>query len=205
MTDRIGVIACGALAVHVRAIATRRGWAVDVHPLDAILHNRPAQIAPAVAELLEQLRPRYRTLAVAYGDCGTRGALDEALSAAGVARLAGENCYEIFSREEVRLALAEEPGTYFLTDFLARSFEHTVIRQLGLDRHPQLRDDYFRHYRRVVWLAQRPTAATRAAAQRAAAAIGLPLAERAVGDDGLERALRRLIDGAPASNGATAV
>jgi hypothetical protein len=190
---RVGVIACGALAVHVRAIATRRGWPVDVHPLDAILHNRPTQIAPAVAELLEQLRPRYRALAVAYGDCGTHGALDEVVSAAGVARLAGENCYEIFSREEVREALAEEPGTYFLTDFLARSFEHTVIRQLGLDRHPQLRDDYFRHYRRVVWLAQRPTAATRAAAQRAAASIGLPLQERAVGDDGLERALAVLL------------
>jgi Protein of unknown function (DUF1638) len=190
---RVGVIACGALAVHVRAIATRRGWPVDVHPLDAILHKRPTQIAPAVAELLEQLRPRYRALAVAYGDCGTHGALDEVVSAAGVARLAGENCYEIFSREEVREALAEEPGTYFLTDFLARSFEHTVIRQLGLDRHPQLRDDYFRHYRRVVWLAQRPTAATRAAAQRAAASIGLPLQERAVGDDGLERALAVLL------------
>ena len=58
--------------------------------------------------------------------------------------------------------MAEEPGTYFLTDFLARTFEHTVVRELGLDRYPELRDDYFRHYTRVVWLAQRPTPATRA-------------------------------------------
>ena len=49
----------------------------------------------------------------------------------------------------MREALAEEPGTYFLTDFLARTFEHTVVRELGLDRHPELRDDYFRHYTRV--------------------------------------------------------
>ncbi|HXR13606.1 MAG TPA: DUF1638 domain-containing protein [Solirubrobacteraceae bacterium] len=190
---RIAVVACGALAVHVRAIAARRGWDVDVHPIDAILHNRPERIAPAVAEAIASLRGRYDSVVVAYGDCGTRGALDAALASAGVPRLEGENCYAIFAGAEVEEALAEEPGTYFLTDFLARSFEHTVIRELGLDRHPQLRDDYFGNYRRVVWLAQRPTAATRAAAERAAALIGLPLQERAVGDGGLERALERLV------------
>jgi len=190
---RVGVIACGALAVHVRAIAARRRWAVDVHPIDAILHNRPEEIAPAVAEAISALRGRYDSVVVAYGDCGTRGALDAALADAGVPRLEGENCYAIFAGAEVEEALAEEPGTYFLTDFLARSFEHTVIKQLGLDRHPELREDYFGNYRRVVWLAQRPSAATRAAAERAAALIGLPLVERAVGDGGLERALERLL------------
>ncbi len=90
-------------------------------------------------------------------------------------------------------ALAEEPGTYFLTDFLARTFEHTVIRELGLDRHPELRDDYFCNYTRVVWLAQRPTPATRAAAERAAARIGLPLDTITVGTATLERQLETLV------------
>ena len=189
----VAVIACGALALHVRAIAARRGWAVDVHPLDAILHNRPERIAPAVSAMLAELAPRYASVAVAYGDCGSYGALDAALAGTGVARLEGENCYEIFAGGELAEMLAREPGTYLLTDFLARSFEHTVMRELGLDRHPELRDDYFGHYTRVVWLAQHPTPATRAAAQRAAAAIGLPLEERAVGDAGLERALATLL------------
>jgi hypothetical protein len=83
-----------------------------------------------------------------------------------------------------------------LTDFLARTFEHTVVRELGLDRWPELRDDYFGHYTRVVWLAQRPTPATRAAAERAAEVLGLPLEVRAVGNSGLERGLEQLLGAA---------
>ena len=200
---RVCVIACGALAVHVQAIARRRAWAIDVHPIDAILHNRPQEIAPAVSDAIASLSGRYDRVVVAYGDCGTRGALDDALGSAGVARLEGENCYAIFAAAEVAEAMAKEPGTYFLTDFLARSFEHTVVRQLGLDRHPELREDYFGNYRRVVWLAQHATPATRAAAERAAAAIGLPLEQRDVGERGLEHALERLLVApAPAPAGA---
>jgi hypothetical protein len=80
--------------------------------------------------------------------------------------------------------MADEPGTYFLTDFLARTFEHTVVRELGLDRHPELRDAYFGGYRKVVWLAQRRTGAGERAARRAAELIGLPLEVRDVGDAG---------------------
>jgi Protein of unknown function (DUF1638) len=188
------VIACGALAAEVRSIAHRRGWPIDVHPLPPLLHNRPERIAPAVAAELARLRDRYDTVAVAYGDCGSYGAVDEEVAAGGVRRLDGEHCYDVFARDEVREALAEQPGTYFLTDFLARTFQHTVVHQLGLDRHPELRDDYFRHYTRVMSLAQRPTPATRAAAQQAADRIGLPLETRVVGNAGLERQLEQLID-----------
>jgi Protein of unknown function (DUF1638) len=187
------VLACGALAADVRRIARRRGWDVDVHPVPALLHNRPERIAPAVAASVASLSRSYDRVAVAYADCGTYGALDDALDGSGVLRLPGAHCYDLFAREEVLEALEEEPGTYFLTDFLARTFEHTVVKELGLDRHPELRDDYFGHYKRVLWLAQRPTLGTRLAAERAAAALGLPLERRDVGDAGLERALENLL------------
>ena len=189
---RVGVIACGALALHVKAIARRRGWPVDVHPLPPELHNRPELIAPAVAELADELDGEYERVVVAYADCGSRGAVDRT----GLPRLAGDHCYDVFAGQEVRAAMEEEPGTYFLTDFLARTFDRTVWRSLGLDRHPELRDDYFRHYRRVVYLAQRPTPDLRAAAAHAAAKLGLPLEERPVGEGGLERRLEELVEGA---------
>jgi hypothetical protein len=181
------VVACGALAVHVKGIARRLGLDVQVQPLPALMHNRPELIAPAVRAVLE----REDVVAVAYADCGTYGALDEVLG--DVPRLEGAHCYDVLAGEHAQAALEEEPGTYFLTDFLARTFEHTVMRELGLDRHPELRDAYFGHYTRVLWLAQRPTPATRAAAERAAAHLGLPLEVRDVGEDALERQLMALL------------
>jgi hypothetical protein len=191
--SRTAVIACGALAADVRKIARRRGWDIDVHPVPALLHNRPERIPAAVQAEIGRLSDRYDRVAVAYADCGTYGALDDALSRSRVERLKGQHCYDLFGRDEVREALDEEPGTYFLTDFLARTFEHTVIKQLGLDRYPELRDDYFGNYTRVIWLAQRPTLGTKLAAERAAAALNLPLEVREVGDAGLERALEALV------------
>jgi hypothetical protein len=175
----------------VRRIARRRGWEIEVLPVPALLHNRPEKIPAAVAELAAD----PDVVGVAYGDCGTRGGLDNL--GLGVPRLTGDTCYDVFAgSDQIAELLADAPGTYLLTDFLARTFEHTVVRELGLDRYPELRDTYFAHYTRVVWLAQRPTAATRACAQRAADRLGLPLTEIPVGSSGLESQLEQLLSAA---------
>jgi hypothetical protein len=190
---RTAVVACGALAVHISSIAARRGWSIDVHPLPPALHNRPERIAPAVGELIATLSGGYDSVAVAYADCGSYGAIDRVLAGTGIPRLRGAHCYDVFAGEEVDSAMAEQPGTYFLTDFLARTFERTVWRSLGLDRHPDLRDTYFHSYTRVIWLAQRRAPQLEAAARRAAALLELPLEVRDVGDSGLEQQLELLV------------
>jgi Protein of unknown function (DUF1638) len=188
------VVACGAIARHVGDIAARRGWPVDVHPLPPLLHNHPDRIAGAVETAIAALRPRYATVAVGYADCGSYGAVDDVCARLGVARLPGAHCYDVFAgAQRLGALLAEEPGTYLLTDYLALSFDRSVIAELGLDRWPELHEEYFRHYRRVVWLAQHPTPKVRAAAERAAGYLRLPLEEVVVGDRLLEDALAALL------------
>jgi len=187
-------VACGALAQPAAEIVERRGWPVAVHPLPPLLHNQPQLIAGEVRALALELSARYDAVAVAYADCGTYGALDAVCAELGLRRLPGLHCYDLFAGES-RLAafLDEQPGTYLLTDFLVRSFERTVIRELGLDRHPELRDDYFGHYTRVVWLAQQPDDELRALAEAAATRIGLPLTVVDTGHGRLEAALEELL------------
>ena len=192
----VGVIACGALASHVAEIAERRSWAVDVFPLPPLLHNHPERIAAEVATKVDQLRGTYGDrLAVAYADCGTYGALDELCAREGLRRLGGQHCYDVFAGVlELKAMFDAQPGTYVLTDFLVRGFHRSVVVELGLDRHPELRDDYFRHYQRVVWLAQRPTAELQDAAVAAAVTLGLPLEVVPTTDLGLERSLAELLE-----------
>ena len=147
-----------------------------IHPLPPLLHNRPERIAAEVEQVITTLRGTYDEIAIGYADCGTYGALDEVCDRLGVHRLPGRHCYDVYAGESEMTAIwTAEPGTYVLTDFLVLSFDRLVWRELGLARHPELLDDYFRHYSRVVWLAGRRTPDMERAAQRAADRLGLPL------------------------------
>ncbi|MCD4532971.1 DUF1638 domain-containing protein [Nocardioides sp. cx-169] len=180
-------------------IVARRGWPVDVHPLPPLLHNQPQLIAGEVRALAARLRPTYERVVVGYADCGTYGALDAVCADEGLERLPGLHCYDLYAGpSQVERLFADQPGTYLLTDFLVRSFARTVLQELGLDRHPDLRDTYFGHYTRVVWLAQQPDdTELRAHAHQAATQLGLPLTVVATGHSGLERALGDLVDRGP--------
>ena len=171
------------------------GWrTLDVRCLPAQLHNRPQHIAPAVRAAIHENRQRYAKIFVAYGDCGTGGQLDAVLKEEGVERLPGAHCYEFLATSQVFTQLADaEPGTFYLTDFLLRHFERLVIRPLGLDRHPELASEYFRNYRKLVYLSQVPRGAAVEEARRIADSFGFQFEHRLTGYGELGTRLAALV------------
>jgi hypothetical protein len=194
------VIACGALAHEIIALRRANGWNhLDVRCLPADLHNRPAQIPAAVRGAIHAARHDYRSIFVAYADCGTGGLLDDVLREEGVERIPGAHCYEFFATGPVFADLAEaEPGTFYLTDFLLRHFERLVIRGLGLDRHPELFPAYFGNYRKLVYLAQSPLSEAESLARAIAVRMGLAFEYRSTGYGSLETSLRGAVSTANA-------
>jgi hypothetical protein len=191
------IIACGAVAREVLAVVRLNGWThVEVRCLPAGLHNEPHAIAGAVDGMLRELAAGYDAVFVAYADCGTAGALDAVLDEHGVSRLPGAHCYAFYAGGTAWDELQEEePGTFYLTDFLVRHFDALVIRGLGIDRHPELRDDVFGNYRRLVYLAQVDDPELLARAEAAAEQLGLAYEVRRTGYGQLQPALRRFVAG----------
>ena len=177
----------------------KNGWPVAVRSLPAVLHNRPQKIIFEAERYVVRALESGHTVALAYADCGTYGALDSLCAKYGVRRLPGLHCYDVLAGAgRLRAMFEREPGTYLLTDFLVRSFRRSVLAELGLDARPELWPDYFGHYRRLVWLAQSRDAALDAEASAIAAMFGLPLTVMDVGTGDLERELARLLeDGSP--------
>jgi hypothetical protein len=186
------LIACGALAREAKAVlsANRLGH-VELTCLPASLHNRPERIPAAVRRRIAAARGRYARILVLYGDCGTGGELDRVLEDEGIERIAGPHCYSFFAGDETFTAMSdEEPGTFWLTDFLARQFDTLVVKGLGLDRHPELLPLYFGNYRRVVFLSQTEDPRLLGKARAAAERLGLAFEHRPTGLGGLAAFLK---------------
>jgi hypothetical protein len=197
------VIGCGALANELVELTRRAGLpAMDLTCLPASLHNRPERIPAAVARKILRARAEgYDRIFVAYADCGTGGMLDRVLEAEGVARLEGAHCYEVYAGRAAFAALHDaEPGTFYLTDFLARNFDRLVVRGLGLDRHPELLPAYFGNYRRLVYLAQTEDEALTTMAKAGAARLGLAFERRLVRLGELEPAIARFAVARPVAS-----
>ena len=187
----LGIIACGAIARELVQLGRINHWThFKLHCLPAELHNRPTKIPAAVAAKIAEVRRRHDRVLVGYGDCGTGGALDAVLEEAGVERLPGAHCYEFLAGAELFNALMDEqPGSFFLSDFLVRHFDRLIYRGLGLDRFPQLVDDYFGNYQQVVHLAQSGDVELREAAVRHAGTLNLAFEYRCTGYAPLRQAL----------------
>jgi hypothetical protein len=190
---KVAFLACGAVAIDTRTIIDARGWDADVHGISSDLHMTPADIAPAVEAKLQDLLPRYDRVIVVYGDCGTGGRLDKVLEKYPAVRPAGVHCFqwysgELFSRFE------EDYGIYFLTDWLATNWERAVIKGLGLDRFPWLKETYFGNLTRVLFVRQHPDPEREAKANEIAAYMELPLEIHDLGVKPLEDLLVPLME-----------
>jgi hypothetical protein len=85
------------------------------------------------------------------------------------------------------------PATFFLTDWLVRNFDRAVIKGLGLDRHPDVKEMLFANYEHVLFLRQMPNARLAAKAQQIADFLELPLEIEDVGLGELEERLAVLV------------
>ena len=188
------LLACGALAREIVDLIEINNWqAFDIQCLPAKWHNTPQFIVPALREKIRESKDEYAKIYVVYGDCGTGGLLDAMLQEEGVERIAGPHCYAFYSGNQTFAARAEEDMTsFFLTDYIARQFDKLIWEGLGLNLHPELRNDYFGNYTKVIYLAQTEDKGLRKAAEAAAARLGLAYEYRFTGYGELETGLKGL-------------
>ena len=191
MTPKTLFIACGALAKETKEIIDKHGWAVELTALPALHHMTPLKITADLDRMLAKIRPDYERVIVVYGQCGATG-IDEVLDKHKVVRVSGPHCYKIYGgAAQFARMMAEEPGTFFLTDWLLRAYEKAVLAGLGLDKKPELAPLYFGNYRRLIYLSQAPTDKLLAKAQAIADSMGWQFEHRHVGYGALET---RLVD-----------
>ncbi|MGB1252266.1 MAG: DUF1638 domain-containing protein [Candidatus Promineifilaceae bacterium] len=189
-----GLIICGALAREVIAIVKKHNWDAEIAAVSAMDHVFPDRIAPDVEKRILELRAKYARLIVVYGDCGSRGALDMVLNKYNIERLEGPHCYDWFGgKAGFHDLMDEEPGTFFLTDYIVRAYRGMIMKGMGLDKYPELKVEYFRHYKRLVYLVQKPEQKLIERARAISDYLSLPLEIRATGYNGLESQLVELM------------
>ena len=191
---RILLIACGALAREIIDLKTANGWThLDLTCLPAKYHLYPEKIAEAVRESVAKHRDAYDDIFVVYADCGTGGLLQAACTELGVEMIAGPHCYSFFEGNDAFAAKADQEFTsFYLTDFLVRQFDAFIMKPMGLDRHPELRDMYFGNYEKLIYQAQTDNPELTAKAKACAANLNLPFERRFTGYGDLKTALAEL-------------
>ena len=164
---------------------------MDLQCLPAILHVHPAKIPDAVEHAVLKHRDAYDEIFVVYADCGTGGLLQAACAQLGVEMVSGPHCYSFFEgNERFERHSESEITAFYLTDFLVRQFEAFIMKPMGLDRHPQLRDMYFGNYEKLVYQAQTDDPELTKKAKAAAETLGLTFERRFTGYGDLETTLK---------------
>ena len=193
-SDKILILACGALAKEIAVLIHLNGWThLKTRYLPAILHNTPEKITEQLRINLQGAQAKFSRIFIGYADCGTGGKIDSLLDEFDVQRLPGAHCYEFFAgKQTFAEIIKEEIGSYFLTDFLVKAFEKLVWQGMKIDRHPELLPIYFKHYKKLVYLAQSENQELQTQAYEIAGRLGLVYEKRFTGYGELEHSLAAL-------------
>jgi hypothetical protein len=193
-SDKILILACGALAKEIAVLIHLNGWThLKTRYLPAILHNTPEKITEQLRMVLQSSQTKFSKIFIGYADCGTGGKIDSLLDEFDVQRLPGAHCYEFFAGKQTFAEIMEEEiGSYFLTDFLVKAFEKLVWQGMKIDRHPELLPIYFKHYKKLVYLAQSENLELQTQAHEIAERLGLVYEKRVTGYGELEHSLTAL-------------
>lgn len=191
---RVLIIACGALAREILDLKAANGWThLDLTCLPANYHLYPDKITDAVREAVAKHRKDYSDIFIAYADCGTGGLLQSACAELGVQMIAGPHCYSFFEgNDRFAATSADEITSFYLTDFLVRQFDAFIMKPMGLDRHPELRDMYFGNYEKLVYQSQTQDPQLLEKAKSCARTLGLAFEHRHTGYGDLQSALADL-------------
>lgn len=193
-SDKILILACGALAKEISVLVRLNGWKhLQTRYLPAKLHNTPEKIADELRINLLSAKTKFPKIFIGYADCGTGGSIDSLLEEFNIQRLPGAHCYEFFSGKQTFEEIMEkEIGSFFLTDFLVKAFDKLVWQGMKIDRHPELMKIYFKHYKRLVYLAQAENPALQTRANQIAKRLGLEFEYRFTGYGELKNSLSAL-------------
>ena len=190
------VLGCGALVYDLlRLLKQNPSFSdrVNIQCLPASWHNSPQLIAPGVEKYLSENAHLYKEVYIAYADCGTGGALDKVLNKYKAKRIEGAHCYEFFAGTDAFEKLSEEEiGTFYLTDYLVKNFNRIMIKGLGLDKYPELFDAYFKHYKKLVYLAQTENGDWKKDAEKNAKDFGFDYEYRLVGTGSLDSVFKEI-------------
>lgn len=191
---KVMLIACGALAREILDLKAANGWThLDLTCLPASYHLYPEKITQGVRDAVIKHRSQYDQIFIVYADCGTGGLLEAACKELGVDMIAGPHCYSFFEGNDRFSAIGDNEITaFYLTDFLVRQFDAFVVKPMGLDRHPELRDMYFGNYEKLVYQAQTDDPELTHKAKDCAAFLGLAFERRFTGYGDLATALSDL-------------
>ena len=193
-SDKTLILACGALSKEISTLIRLNGWShLETQYLPAKLHNDPQKITEQLRINLQCAQAKFSKIFVGYADCGTGGEIDSMLDEFGVQRLPGAHCYDFFSGEKSFAGMMnEEPGSFFLTDFLVKAFEKLIWQGMKIDQYPELLQVYFKHYKKLVYLGQTKNSELQTQAKEIARRLGLKYDYQFTGYGKLKPALSAL-------------